>query len=343
MKKIIFIELLHHHECLENPYLFFKNKWYETKAILGEFVSHKLKNITKFSDEFYILKQPNRKVFSSFNFFWKIKYIMKEYIEIYKNTQEIIKIIHQEKPEYLYINTIESPFLIPLMYYLLKVKNIKIYLTIHNTNRIKVWFCKYILFDWLIKKLIIKADKVILLWEYLKFKNKKVQDKVIYFNNRIIKKKSNKKFEKITFVIPGSLDCNNKDYESVLKGFWQFFKENKKNKNKVQLVLLGQLNVKVANWIKLYNLSESVITFDTYVGEKDMEMYMSWAHYCVISTFNGSIYGKYKITWAFWDAVWFNIPIILSENYAPDYKSDNVIRFKNNNFILTLNILMKNY
>lgn len=332
MKKIIFIELLHHHECLENPYLIFKDKWYKTKAILGSFVFNKLQNILKYQEEFYILRQPVRSLFPRKNIFKKINYIAQEFYEIYKNTKSIIKIVHKEKPNFLYINTIESPFLIPLMLYLLKVKDIKIYLTIHNTSRIKVWFLKYFLFDFLIKLLIKKAYKIILLWEYLKFDDKNIQNKVIYFNNRIIQEKNINKFDKITFVMSGNLDCNNKDYESILKGFCLFLEWNNDFVDKVQLILLGQLNVTVGNWITQYNLSSIVKTFDHYIWEKDMAKYMWLSHYAIISTYKKSIYWKYKITWAFWDAVWFNLPIILSENYAPDYESDNIMRFKNSDF-----------
>ena len=188
MKRIIFIELLHHHECLENPYLTFKDKWYKTQAILWEFVAKQLKNIPQYKDEFFIVQQPRRKLFSSLHGFQKIKYVFYQFWEIYKNTQEIIQIVKKQKPDILYINTIESPFLIPFMLYLIRLENIKIYLTLHNTNRLKEGLLKYFLFDFLIKRLIQKADKIILLGEYLKFKDTNIQQKVMYINNRIQKK-----------------------------------------------------------------------------------------------------------------------------------------------------------
>lgn len=332
MKKIIFIELLHHHECIENPYLIYKNKWYETRAILWEFVSQKLKNITEYNDEFYVLWQPNRTQFLSLTFFWKIKYFFKEFVEIYKNTNELKSIIKQEKPQILYINTIESPFLIPLMLYLLWTKNIDIYLAIHNTNRLKVWFMKYILYDFLIKKIIQKSKKIILLWEYLRFEDENTQNKVMYINNRIPQKNINhKKFKKRTFVMSGSLNYKQKDIQTVLRWFSEFLKKHESYQKHIQLVLLGQMNTTVENWIKNYNLTEIIVTFDHYVWEEDMEKYMSQAHYAIISTYEKSVYGKYKISWAFWDAVAFNIPILLSWHYAPEYMSKNIIRFDSHN------------
>lgn len=341
MKKIIFIELLHHHECIENPYLYFKSKWYETKAILWEFVHKQIKNIRDFDNEFYTLDQPVRALFPRWNFFKKIKYILNEFREIYKNTKEIKKILEKEKTDYVYINTIESPFLIPLIIYLLWLKEIKIYTAIHNTNRLKVWFLKYFTFDFLIKKLIKKSYKIVLLWKYLKFKDKNIQNKVVYFNNRIIKEVKAEKFKKTTFVISWSLDTRTKDYKSVLKWFWKFLKENSSYKSKVQLVLLWQIKEDVSSWINEYNLKDIVKTFDHYVWEKDMEKYMWGAHYSIISTFKDSIYWKYKISWSFWDAVWFNVPIILSENYAPDYINKDIIRFKNSEFDKILNNILK--
>ena len=341
MKKIIFIELLHHHECLENPYLIFKKKWYKTKAILWEFVAKKIKNISSFEEEFYVLNQPNRKLFSSFSFFWKIKYSISEFIEIYKNTKEIRKIISKEKPDYIYINTIESPFLVPLMIYLLWLKNIKMYLAIHNTNRLKVWFLKYFLYDFLIKRLINKSYKIILLWKYLNFSDSITQEKVIYLNNRIPQKEKISKFEKITFVMSWNLDFTVKDIETVLQWFWKVLNKNKNHRDKIQLVLLWQINNTVEKWIKEYKLDWLVKTFNEYVGEDDMEKYMWWAHYSIISTYKDSIYWKYKITWAFWDAVAFNLPIILSNNYAPDYENNNIIRFGNNLDTILEKIILK--
>ena len=340
-KKIVFIELLHHHECLENPYLFFKNKWFETKAILWEFVFRQLKNMSKYEDEFYVLKQPRRRLFSSLNFFQKIIYVFLSFWEIYKNTKKIKNIIEKEKPETLYINTIESPFSIPLILYLLRLKGIKIYLTIHNVNRLKVNFFKYFLFDFLINLLIKKAYRVVLLWEYLKFEDKNIQTKVIYLNNRAQKHINTQKFKKKTFVISGSLDYKTKDLESIFKGFGNFLKDNRNYENKIQLILLGQMNNKVANWIKIYKLTKIVKTFNHYVWEKDMEKYMSWAHYVIISTYKESIYGRYKISGSFGDAIGFNLPIILSENYAPDYKSKNIIRFRNENLSSVLEKILK--
>jgi hypothetical protein len=341
MKKMIFIELVHHHECLENPYLEFKNKWYQTKAILGEFVFNKIKSFSQYKEEFYVLKQPNRKNLSSINFLNKIKYFFIEFIEINNNVKELKNIIIREKPEALYVNTIESPFLIPLIIYLLKVKNTKIYLTMHNTNRIKISIKKYILFDFLIVRLIKKAYRIILLWEYLKFKDNNIQNKVIYFNNRIIKKNNSEKFDKKTFVMSWNLDIKTKDYESVLKWFSIFIKNNSEFKDKIELILLWQINETVAYWINKYNLSNVVKTFNEYVWEHDMEKYMWGAHYAIISTYENSIYGKYKISWAFWDAVGFNVPILLSQHYSPEYKSENITRFNNKEFDKLLTQILK--
>jgi len=271
MKKIIFIELLHHHECLENPYTIFKEKWYQTKAILGEFVFKRLKDMSAYKKEFYILKQPWRKHMASLNLFSKVGYICKQFLEIYKNTKEIQEIVKENKWASLYINTIESPFLIPLMIYLLRLKDTKIYLVIHNTNRLKVSFLKYFLFDFLIRSLIKKSYRVILLWKYLKFEDKVIQEKTIYINNRIPKDISVSQFKKTTFVISGHLNPDTKDIESVLKGFWKFLKKNKSYENKISLVLLWQLNNKVENWINIYKLTGIVKTFNHYVWEKDME------------------------------------------------------------------------
>jgi hypothetical protein len=130
---------------------------------LGDFVYNRCENISKYDNEIIILSQPGRKQFKNISKVKKIGYVVSQFFEMYKNTQKIKNIIKKEKPDYLYINTIESPFLIPLMIYLLFFNNVKFYLTIHNTNRLKVHFLKYFSFDFLIKKLILKSHKIILL------------------------------------------------------------------------------------------------------------------------------------------------------------------------------------
>jgi len=340
MKKIIFIELLHHHECLENPYNYFKDNGYEAKAILWEFVYRRLWSKVITDDECIILKQPKRQQFSSLSSYHKIWYIIGQFLENYKNIREIKRIILIEKPDSIYINTIESPFLIPLMVYLLRLKDIKIYLAIHNTNRLKVHFTKYFLFDFLIKKLIKKAYKVILLWEYLQFENNNTQNKVIYFNNRVKKQWNRNKSEKLSFVMSWHLDTTHKDIYSVLKGFWNLLNTHPAYRNNIELILLWQINNTVENWINMHNLTDVVRTFNHYVWEEDMDKYMSAAHYAIISTYKDSIYGKYKISWSYWDAVAYWVPIILSAYYAPEYQSNDIIRFKNDSLYITLEKLV---
>ena len=167
-----------------------------------------------------------------------------------------------------------------------------------------------------------------------------LQKKVMYINNRIEKKIDVKKFEKTSSVVSGSLDYKNKDIESILKWFSRLLQKDKKYEDQINLILLWQINDKVENWIDRYKLTNIVTTFDHYVGEKDMETYMSRSHYAIISSYPDSIYGKYKISGAFGDAIWFNLPVILSENYAPDYKSENVIRFKNDSLDALLETLI---
>lgn len=339
-EKIIFIELLHHHECLENPYTYFKEKEYSTKAILWEFVYERLWNGIIDDDECIILNQPRRKQFSSLWFFQKYTYVIGQFFENYKNIKKLQKIIQQEKPESIYINTIESPFLVPLMIYLLRLKDIKLYLTIHNTDRLKVHFIKYFLFDFLIQKLIKKAYKIILLWEYLRFDDTDIQRKVLYFNNRVKRQWDNKKSKKISFVMSWHLNTAQKDIESVLKAFWKLLIDSPSYEENIELVLLWQINSRVENWINIYKLTNVVHTFNHYVWEKDMDTYMSSAHYAIISTYKDSVYGKYKISWSYWDAIAYGVPIILSEYYAPWYESTDIIRFRNDDLSKTLlNIL----
>lgn len=341
MKKIIFIELLHHHECLQNPYDIFVSKGYDVQVIIGEHVFKKLSDTSNIKNNCIVIPQPWRTSFSSLNFFKKIKYTFSQFFEMYKNTQQIQRIIQKHNPDELYINTIESPFMVPVMIYLLGIKKIKMYLVIHNISRLKVHFLKYFLFDFLITRLIKKSYKIVLLWEYLQFKEKNIQKKVIYINNRVIEKNEAKKFKKTTFVISGNLDYTHKDIENVLKGFGEFFKRHPQYEKNIQLVLLWKINNVVEKWINLYNINSIVKTFDHYVDEYDMNKYMSSAHYAIVSVFEDSIYGKYKISWSFWDAVAFGIPILLSEYYAPDYQGKNIIRFQNTQFHEILSELME--
>ena len=339
MKKIIFIELFHHHECLENPFLHYKKKNYKTKLILGDFLKNKIKNINKYKDDFYILKQPNRKNFKDISKIKLFSYIIKQFFEMYKNIKIINKIMEKEKPNFLYINTIESPFAIPLLLYLLKLKNIKIITTIHNTNRLKIGFLKYFSFDFLIKKLIKKSYKIVLLGKYLKFENKKTQKKVIYFNNRLIIKKKMKKFKKITFVLTGNLNQKEKDFEIIFKNFNLLKKKNLKKD--FQLIILTKINNEILNLIKKYKIEKICKIYEKFVDEKEFEKVMLKSHYLILSTKENSPYGKYTISGSFGDAIGFNLPILLCENYSTHFKDKNIIRFKKNNLDKILWNLLK--
>ena len=340
-KKIIFIELFHHHECIENPFLYYKKNNYEVKLLIGEFVYKNLINIKKYEKDFILINQPKRTLFKNLDFFEKIKYIFEEFIENIRIIKRIRKIIKKEKPNFLYIGTIETPFSIPLIIYLLLLRKIKIITTIHNTNRLKISFLKYMWFDFLIKLLIKKSYKIVLLGKYLKFKNKEIQKKVIYFNNRLNIQKSTKKFKKKTFIVSGNLNLKEKDLESIFIGFSKLLKRNKNIQNKIQLVLLSKINNELINLIKKYKIENITKVFDSFVSEKVFENYMLKSHYSIISTYKNSIYGKYKISGSFGDAVGFNLKILLCEEYAPNFLDKKIIRFKKEKLNIILGEILK--
>ena len=326
-KKLFIIELFHHHECIENPYQFHTKKGYDVKIITTSFVGSNLIQIPQ--NDIYIVKNSSRVKFNSLKSSQKIPYTIKEFYNNIKIIKEIHRLIKKENPEYLHINTVETPFAIPLLIYLQFVKT-PLILTLHNTNRLKVGFKKYIWFDFLIKLIIKKAKKIVLLAKYLKL-NSKYQHKVIYLNNRPITTKTKTKFPKTTFVITGGLNIAEKDNELIFKHFSILLQKNQKLQSKTQLILLSKITPEMTKLIKKYNLEKITRMYSAFVEEKEFEKVMLQSHYVILSTKENGIYGKYKISGSFGDAVGFKLPILINEHFAPQYKDKNVIRFTDDN------------
>ncbi len=338
--KVILIELFHHHECIEYQIDYYEKKKYQVKIIFGEYIFNKIKNNEKYKDKCYIINQPNREDLKKIQRYKLLMYIISQFNSYIKNINLIKNIINKEKPDILHISTVESPFAIPLILFLLKIENTKINLVIHNTNRLKISIIKYIGFDFLINKLIKKANNIILLGEYLKFENLNIQKKVIYFNNRLILYKKSEKFEKKTFVISGNLNTNEKNIENILKEFKILLEKNVHLKDKIELVILTKISKEITEMINKYKIKHIVKTYNTFVSEKEFETVMLKSHYLIISVYENSIYGKYKISGSFGDGIGFNLPILLNEHYAPDFKNKSIIRYKNNGLNLILKKLM---
>jgi hypothetical protein len=327
MKKLFIVELFHHHECIENPYQYYKKNNFDVKIITTAFVGSNLIKIPQ--EDIHILKKSNRVKFNSLNIFQKIPYIFKQFFNNITLLKEINTLIKKEKPEYLHITTVETPFAIPLLIYLQFVKT-PLILTLHNTNRLKVGFKKYIWFDFLIKFIIKKAKKIVLLAKYLKLKPE-YQHKVIYLNNRPITTKTKQKFPKTTFVITGGLNIAEKDNELIFKHFSPLLQKNPKLQFKTQLILLSKVNPEVIKLIKKYKLEKITRMYSEFVEEKEFEKVMLQSHYVILSTKENGIYGKYKISGSYGDAVGFNLPILINEHFAPQYKDKKVIRFNDDN------------
>lgn len=339
-KKILIVEILHHHECLENVINYFKNKNYSTNVLVGSFIYNKIDFKNKIN---FILEQPSRTFLNENNIFKKIIYILKQFKEFYKNTKQIKKIIKKNNFKEICINTIESPFMIFFIFYLLFSK-IKINIIIHKLNKICLNKIDFFIYGFLVKILLFRCRKLFLLGRYLSFFNEKLQKKVVYINNRLLKKfEKFEKFEKISFVLIGKIQEKIKDYKTVFENFSKLLKLNPIFKNKIKLIILTKLNNKnILKDICYYNLEKIIKIYKKFIPENKFEKTLLKSHYSIISVYRNSIYGKYTISGSYGDSVAFNLPILLSDNYAPSFKDKNIIRFNERNLYKVLkNVIIK--
>ncbi len=351
-KKVAFLELLHHHECVELPYLALqKSENFDVRMIIGEFVFNNLKKIPD-SEDICVIKQKFRQEWVSQNGLTKIASIPIEFSEISMNVIEAIKIIKKEKPDFLYVNTIISPYLLPLIIWLSVIKHIKVIYVLHSTdilfkgihvdNKIK----KYT--GLILNHLFRAASGFVMLGEYIRVPDKYQHIPRIVINNRpLAASRTSSKGNVIKFVVSGSVDPKLRDYESVFRGFSNLLMKNEHYRDKVQLVILSKLDNRnvILTMIERYELTAITKHYDQFVSEQEFDTQMGSSHFSIIPTYAGSEYGDYKISGAFGDAVAYGHPILLSEHYAKDYDfGPNIIRFGSTNLDeVLLDILQKDY
>lgn len=331
MKSLV-VELFHHHEVIPRTVDFYQKRGYEVKVVLGSFVYERSKTDAKC----IVLPQPNRKQYTSLNTWKKPIYALREFIETTKNVRELEKIILREKPKIVHINTVETPFAIPLLLMLLRLKTITFNLTIHSTNRLRVDFKKYMWFDFLIKKSIESASQVFLLGPYLKFDAPQIQEKTVYLiEKRTIKKKS--LHGKIVFILTGNLNRKEKDITLVLQAFSSLIKEHPELKKEVRLEILTKIDSQTENEVEELGIQDITITHKSFVDQRVFDKSLRTADYLILSTKQGSIYGSYKISGSHTDALAHGIPIIASKGYAAQYKGEEIVhRFDKDDLVEVL-------
>ncbi len=327
--KIIIIELLYHHECLSYPHKYFSEKDYDVKIILGEYVFDKTQQDFKVD---YILPQQFRKKWLTKRGIFKVIYFFKEFNEICKNIKMLKYILKNEKPECLYINTIDNPFLVPLWFYLLSDLTTKKIYVVHRTD-LKYGENRSILRTFLnqiIYTLFEKAHALVFLAEYLDIPY--IRTKKLYFNNRILEKNNEKKYDAITFVIPGVMNLKQRDYKTIFAAFKKLLDNKLISESEIRIKLLTKNTKELDGIIADFTLTNVVDTYDSYISEEMYGKIMKKSHLCILPTYRNSNYGKYKISGAWGDAIAFEIPIMIPDWYAEDYVfGKNVIRYNETN------------
>lgn len=338
--KIIIMELLYHHECLGYPHKYFVEKGCDVKVILGEYVFDKLDQDFKVD---YILPQKFRKKWLSKGGISKLVYFFKEFNEIYKNIQLIKHILKNEKPDYLYINTIDNPFLIPLWFYLLFDLTTKKIYVVHRTD-LKYGENRSIIKTFLnqiIYTLFKKAHALVFLAEYLDIPY--IHSKKLYFNNRTIEKNNEKKYDDITFVIPGVMNLKERDYKTIFATFKELLDKKLVLETEIRIKLLTKNTKDLEDIMNNYGLMNVVDTYDLYVPEELYKKIMKKSHLCILPTYKNSNYGKYKISGAWGDAIAFGIPILIPDWYAENHNfGENVIRYNETNIAEKIIEFIKN-
>lgn len=325
-KKIILIELLHHHEVLPSAYQFFLKKWFDCKIVLWEYLLDKvqIEKINLICQQPYRIKRLNKWLFSLKKFFFNIKLFFNTFKEIKQNTEQIINYINKENPDYIYFNTTNNIFMFPFLNFLLKSKlqNKCIYM-IHSTdldciqanNIIEKWYKKVMYRK--LNILYINSNSLIVLGNYLYIPNFLKKKDIHCINNRVLKKNNLSKFNKITFVIPWKVDYSRRDYDYVFESLSKLLKERPEIKNKVELILLWKCDIQIMERkLKTYKIDSLVKLYDRFISEEEFEKTIMRSHFVTIPVRKNLNYGKYKISGLFGDAVSYGLPIIIPDSYA---------------------------
>ena len=358
-KKIIIFEILYHHECLKLPYKIFKSMNYETKLFIGKSVVEKLDKNTFQKKDIKVVRQffyknlwgkaldkiRNFKIYNIFNLIFIFLVFILIKIEILINTIRFFIHVRKEKPDYIYINTIDSLFSWTLLVGLLFIRKDKIFYTIHSTNILEKNNSKYKIENLInslqkiiLKKLFEKARAFIILANYLnfKFENKSI----IKLTNRMIEKNNEKKFKKTTFCIIGAGKIKFKNFENIFQNFNKYLKLKNINKN-FQIIINGKCEKEILDLIEKYKLTKYIKFYEAYVSDKLLINNIKKSHYVIIPTYKNSRYGKYAISGGFGDAIAFNIPLIIPKHYVKNHKFENyVFRYEENNFYKDLKTLI---
>jgi hypothetical protein len=360
-KKIVIFEVLYHSECLKLPYKIFKKMNFKVKIFVGNSV---YKNLKSNGFENKDLKIINLKLY---DILWKKTLkkirIFKIYqlplillnffliqIDMFLASLKFFIYLKKEKPDYIYINTLDNIFSWFLIFGLIFIKKKKVIYTIHSTNILQKNNSKYLIekiinnFQIFFLKIIFKNSKgFVILGDYLDFNFK---DKpLIKITNRCIEKNNETKFNRVTFCINGHGKGDIKNFKNIFENFSKYLKLKSSNEN-FQIIINGSCEKNVINLIKKYNLNKFVVYYEKYIDESILVKNIKKSHYIIIPTYKNSRYGKYSISGGFGDAIAFKIPVILPSHYSNKLKNEKYIFKYEENFLykdLKKLIDLKNY
>jgi len=336
---------LYHHDFIEQLFNIYKN-YYETHLYIGEFVNSYIdisgKNI-------HLIPQPIRVQKFKLKGIKHLLFQILDFFEFLKNSIKLIIYVKKEKPDIIHFNTLENPFMLPLLNLILFTYKGKIAVTLQETQLWGANKNKFNLYDHLLyqiykipfRLLSKKISYFLILGEYIKIP--KILKKKTYFvlNNRQIELQNyNYKYiaDRVIFTITGRIETKLKNYQLVFKAFNNLLTDNPQLKKSVKLMLLGRVKERVIyDMIKQYNLTESTILFNEFIDDKTFKDLLMKTDFIIIPTYRDSPYGSTKISGSFGDAVSFGIPFLLPNYYAESFTfPENIIRFHEKSLEKTL-------
>lgn len=316
MKKVLLIELVHHHECLEASIRYMQQKSDVVIPVVGESVYRKLP-AGALPENTIVLKQPSRIEWLDQNKPISPYTLYKNLAEINRNIDSIKKIIRTEKPQGIFVNTLRSIYLGGLCKLIRNLRGCEVAGIMHNTD-LRSYTIKSMtkngFVNWNLKRTFKKFDTIVLLGDYLEKCSALADKEYDVINNRPPKENNRPKFGPKTFVIPGATNEKLRDYDTIFNAISKLKKTGVVSAGNTQVFLLSKLTSdSVARMVIKYEIKDIVTTFDSFIEDSRYKEIFMKSHYCIIPTYKKSEYGKYKISGGYGEATAWGIEVIIPE------------------------------
>ena len=336
MKKVFIFEILHHHECIELPFLACKeSQEIHPKLFISSFVNDRLsqpftsgQDVTIYDSQFrsrHIQSQEKGMLVRTYLY-------MRNLLELARMQVSFIAHVFKEKPDVVYINTPHSPSMFFIHLYIIFHWRPQVVSVIHWASMRGINKATFPIYA--------RSDVHAFVAPYVKYKNPYLAGKPrIDITNRPIKHSpESAPQEPFLFLLAGKYEPERKDYVTIAESFARLDKDVRAQ---VKLVFLSRENTHMKELVERFGLEDIAVMYGSYISDSAYTNIFSSGFFSFITSKDG-FYGTVRMSGAYGDSLAYGVPMFVSDTYAPTYKMSGCVRYNKDTLTSLVTQYVKN-